>query len=70
MFPVSNNSDLLWVKSSRSTGNGQCVEVAAMPGCTVMRDSKDPGGPVLQFHTLSWRQFVDAVRVGEFDLPA
>lgn len=70
MFPVSNNGDLLWVKSSRSTGNGQCVEVAAVPGCAVMRDSKDPEGAILQFRALSWRQFIDSVRVGEFDLPA
>jgi hypothetical protein len=69
MLPVSNN-DLLWVKSSRSTGNGQCVEVAGTPNGIAIRDSKDLEGPILQFRALSWRQFVDSVRFGEFDRSA
>ena len=34
-----------WRKSSRSNGQGSCVEVANTLGA--MRDSKNPDGPVL-----------------------
>lgn len=38
----------LWRKSSHSNGTGgECVEVAAVPGRLLVRDSKNPDGPVL-----------------------
>ncbi|MFC6015152.1 DUF397 domain-containing protein [Plantactinospora solaniradicis] len=49
-----------WRKSTRSGGNGgACVEVADNLSDVVgVRDSKDPGGPVLTFDTRAWRSFV------------
>jgi hypothetical protein len=35
-----------WRKSSRSTGDGECVEVALL-GSGAVRDSKNPTGPIL-----------------------
>jgi Domain of unknown function (DUF397) len=32
-----------------------------------VRDTKDRSGPVLSFDEGSWRQFVTAVHMGEFD---
>lgn len=68
MFPASNDEGLLWFKSSRSAGNGACVEVAfAMSDIVAMRDSKDPHGPVLRFPATAWRGFIADVRSGGFD---
>ncbi|MGB3440346.1 MAG: DUF397 domain-containing protein [Actinophytocola sp.] len=48
---------LAWRKSSRSSG--LCVEVASIEGVLAMvRDSKDPAGPVLAFPASSWLSFL------------
>ncbi|WBB81533.1 DUF397 domain-containing protein [Micromonospora sp. WMMD882] len=54
-----------WRTSTRSSGNGNCVEVAGVPGRVAVRDSKDRGGPVLLFGSSTWRAFLsglDALR--------
>jgi Domain of unknown function (DUF397) len=57
-----------WTKSSLSHANGNCVEVADLPGGQVgMRDSKDVSGPVLQFQSEEWQAFLYGVRKGEFN---
>ncbi|MEW2431765.1 DUF397 domain-containing protein [Micromonospora sp. NPDC047644] len=47
-----------WRTSTRSSGNGNCVEVATVDGQIAVRDSKDRSGPVLAFGTTAWRAFV------------
>ncbi|MDQ7907760.1 DUF397 domain-containing protein [Phytohabitans sp. ZYX-F-186] len=64
---ASISAPVNWRKSTRSAGNGQCVEVAAMSEGIAMRDSKDPEGPVLRFRAATWRDFVGSLRAGEFD---
>jgi hypothetical protein len=57
-----------WVKSSLSFANGNCVEVASLPGAEIgVRDSKDTEGAVLRFTPDEWHAFVGGVRNGEFD---
>jgi Domain of unknown function (DUF397) len=56
-----------WHKSSYSSANG-CVEVALGKDEIAVRDSKDPGGPVLRFTTGEWKAFLAGARDGEFDL--
>lgn len=54
-----------WFTSSYSAGQGtDCVEVAAMRGQALVRDSKDPEGPVLDFGVGAWDAFVRAVKGG------
>lgn len=60
--------ELHWRKSSYSAENGNCVEIADLPGGGVtVRDSKDPDGPALAFTPREWDAFVRGVKGGEFD---
>ncbi|MFD3557482.1 DUF397 domain-containing protein [Streptomyces goshikiensis] len=59
---------VVWVKSSASIGNGNCVEVAALVGGGVaVRNSRFPDGPALVFTTAEIEAFVDGAKRSEFD---
>ncbi|MBB5068756.1 DUF397 domain-containing protein [Saccharopolyspora gloriosae] len=51
-----------WLKSSRSQNGSACVEVSA--DLRLVRDSKDPSGPVLRVDVPA---FTEAVKRGRFD---
>jgi Domain of unknown function (DUF397) len=52
-----------WSKSSHSSANGQCVEVARnLPGVVAVRDSKNPDGPKLLISPADWHTFVGRVK--------
>ncbi len=61
-------SNAVWRKSSRSNGQGQCVECAYVDGSVAVRDSKDPDGPVLVFTVAQWRAFLVDTKDGDFDI--
>jgi Domain of unknown function (DUF397) len=51
--------ELTWKKSSYSGSEGNCVEVAKLPGGgRAVRDSKNTAGPALRFGSGPWREFV------------
>lgn len=58
-----------WRKASYSgTNGGGCVEVASgLPHFVAVRDSKDPGGPVLTIESAGWRDFIADVKAGRHD---
>jgi hypothetical protein len=47
--------------------SGECLEVATIDGEVVLRDSKEPDGPVLRYTVDEFRAFVQGIRAGEFD---
>jgi hypothetical protein len=52
-----------WRKSSYSSQDGNCVEVARnVPGLVAVRDSKEPDGAKLVVSRETWRVFVRGVR--------
>ena len=58
----------MWLKSSTCADN-TCVEVGAC-SCgdeVLVRDGKDPGGPVLTFTRHEWSAFLTGVKGEEFD---
>ncbi|UUY47624.1 DUF397 domain-containing protein [Streptomyces yangpuensis] len=55
---------LAWRKASYSSDTGgECVEVAEQPCLVAVRDSKNPGGPVLTVGPAAFAAFVRAASV-------
>jgi hypothetical protein len=69
---VTDQSVPIWRKSSRSNNGGNCVEVAmnlrATTGHILLRDSKNPDGPIHRFTEAEWAAFIGGVQDGEFEL--
>jgi hypothetical protein len=61
-------SQARWHKSTRSSGSGNCVEVADnLPGFVAVRDTKNRESGTLIFTDAEWAAFVDGVKNREFD---
>lgn len=57
-----------WFKSTESSNDGSCVEVAFVDSLIAVRDSKNPEGPKLIFTKKEWRAFLSGAKASEFDL--
>jgi hypothetical protein len=59
-----------WRKSSYSTQNGSCVEVAHTLDTTAVavRDSQAPHGPALIFTPSAWQAFLRYIKHGQSSL--
>jgi CDP-diacylglycerol pyrophosphatase len=51
-----------WRRASQCVNDSHCVEVAARAGVVLMRDSKDPDGPVLAFSVDVWQDFIRGMK--------
>jgi Domain of unknown function (DUF397) len=59
----TNLSRAKWRKSSYSSQNGACVEVATnLPGAVAVRDSKDTECSALLIPDAEWRAFVRGLK--------
>jgi uncharacterized protein DUF397 len=67
-------SNLIWRKSRASTHGSHCVEVAVPAAhgtgarMIMVRDSKDPGGPLLRLSEAGWRCLVADAKHGRLDI--
>lgn len=55
---ASHIPETAWRKSSYSTANSDCVEVAATRDRVATRDSKNPTGPTLTITPTTWHTFI------------
>lgn len=61
-------SGAVWIKSSHSGGQTDCVEVAWLgDGGIGVRDSKNPAGGTLVLLPAQWDSFIGVVASGAFD---
>jgi hypothetical protein len=66
---MKDRSTAVWVRSTHSNGQSNCVEVCTSePGTVAVRDSKDREGPKLAVSNQAWSAFVQGINQGQFDL--
>jgi hypothetical protein len=64
-MPALDLSGAGWRKSSHSTDQANCVEVADLAAAVAVRDSKHPAGAALIIPPHTWAAFTTALRTGE-----
>ncbi|OLT29757.1 DUF397 domain-containing protein [Nocardiopsis sp. CNR-923] len=66
--PASHLPNVVWIKSSWSNPEGNCVEIATLPdGDIAVRNSRDPQGPALVYTPAEIKAFVNGAKTGDFD---
>jgi hypothetical protein len=65
-MPAPDLSTPQWRKSSRSTDQPNCVEVAVTADAVAVRDSKHPTGGTLIVPPPTWTAFTTALSGGQF----
>lgn len=60
---MTGDDQIRWHKTSRCESSA-CVEVARAGGWVLLRDSAEPGGPVLSVSLRQWGMFVNWLKDG------
>ncbi|SEF16469.1 protein of unknown function [Streptomyces sp. 2112.2] len=64
-------ADANWFKSSASSANGGCLEVAFLgQGYVAVRDNEDIANPPFVVTEHVWNCWINGAKAGEFDIPA
>jgi hypothetical protein len=67
-MPAGDLATARWYKSPASSPQGNCVELAWLPGEQIaMRNSRHPDGPALIFTKDQLKDLVDSVKSGALD---
>ncbi|MFA1538006.1 DUF397 domain-containing protein [Actinomadura monticuli] len=67
VYRSNRGAALNWRKSSASTDDSTCVEVAALGPSVLVRDSRDHSAGVVTFGRAQWNAFLSAIREGDLD---
>jgi len=66
--PAGRLRGLTWQKSHRSNSQGNCVEMAQLPGGDIaVRNSRYPDGPALVYTRAEIEALINGVKDGDFD---
>ncbi|MFG2006372.1 DUF397 domain-containing protein [Spirillospora sp. NPDC048911] len=67
-MPATKLHGARWLKSRRSNSQGNCVEIAELPGGQVaMRNSRHPEGPALIYTRPEIEALILGAKDGDFD---
>jgi predicted secreted Zn-dependent protease len=66
MDGTRGNNNLTW-HTALSCDGGACVQVAADRDIILIRNSRQPGGPLLEYTPQEWHEFVSGIKKGDFD---
>ena len=67
-MPSTGLTGARWLKSRRSNSQGNCVEIAELPGGRVaMRNSRHPEGPALIYTRPEIEALILGAKDGDFD---
>lgn len=61
-----SHNNLTW-RTALNCDGGACVEVAADRNIIVIRNSRQPDGPLVEYTPEEWHEFVSGVKKGDFD---
>lgn len=65
---MSTTDPTLWIKASRSGGNGNCVEMRQHDAKVEVRDTKQHGtGPTLRVSAAGFAAWIESAKNGELD---
>jgi predicted secreted Zn-dependent protease len=60
------HNSLTWL-TALSCNGGACVQVATDQNSILIRNSRQPDGPLVEYTPEEWHEFVSGVKKGDFD---